>query len=140
MDGARANQDRYGWKELSSPEYMREIRMAVMRRFLEDFSLGIEKGRNRPDKLPSLGFNAGEFDLALSYHFLFTYSEQFSTDFHITAIEEMCRVANEARVFPLFNYDGEPPQLLHPVVDELRAQRYHVETQRVPYEFQRGGN
>jgi hypothetical protein len=140
VDGARANQDRYVWKEIGSPEYMGEIRMAAMRRFLEDFPLGLEKGRYRPDELPSLGFNAGEFDLALSSHFLFTYSEQFSADFHIAAIEEMCRVANEARVFPLLNYDGEPSQLLHPVVDELRAQGHYVETQRVLYEFQRGGN
>jgi hypothetical protein len=100
---------------------MGEIRMAAMRRFLEDFPLGLEMGRYHPDELPSLGFNAGEFDLALSSHFLFTFSEQFSVDFHIAAIEEMCRVANEARVFPLLNYDGEPSQLLHPVVDELRA-------------------
>ena len=33
----------------------------------------------------------------------------------------MCQVANEARVVPLLNYDGEPSQLLHPVVVELRA-------------------
>lgn len=111
-----------------------------MRRFLEEFPLGLEKGRYHPDELPSLGFNAGEFDLALSSHFLFTYSEQFSAEFHIAAIEEMCRVANEARVFPLLNYDGEPSQLLHPVVDELRAQGHYVKTQRVLYEFQRGGN
>ena len=108
VDGARANQDRYVWKEIGSPEYMGEIRMAAMRRFLEDFPLGLEKGRYRPDELPSLGFNAGEFDLALSSHFLFTYSEQFSAAFHI--------------------------------VDELRAQGHYVETQRVLYEFQRGGN
>lgn len=140
VDGARINQDRYVWREIDSPEYMGEIRMAAMSRFLEDFPLGLEQGRYRPDKLPSLAFDANEFDMALSSHFLFTYSEQFSADFHIAAIEEMCRVASETRVFPLLNYDGEPSQLLHPVVRELRAQGYYVETQRVPYEFQRGGN
>jgi hypothetical protein len=29
-----------------------------------------------------------------------TYTEQLSADFHV-AIEEMCRVASEARMFPL---------------------------------------
>lgn len=76
----------------------------------------------------------------MSSHFLFTYSEQFAANFHIAAIEEMCRVAREARRFPLLNYDRGPSQLLHPVIKELGAQGYYVETQRVPYEFQRGGN
>ncbi|MDQ3636528.1 MAG: SAM-dependent methyltransferase, partial [Actinomycetota bacterium] len=51
-----------------------------------------------------------------------------------------CRVADEARVFPLLNYDGRPSRLLRPVVSELRARGYCAETQRVPYEFQKGGN
>jgi hypothetical protein len=90
VDGARANQERYVWKEIGSPEYMGEIRMVAIRRFLEDFTLGLEKGRYRPDELPSLEFNAGEFDLALSSYFLFTYSEQFSADFHIAAPSRRC--------------------------------------------------
>ena len=76
----------------------------------------------------------------MSSHFLFTYSEQLSADFHVTAIEEMCRVADKVRVFPLLNYDGKPSRLLHPVVSELRARGYRTETQRVSYEFQKGGN
>ena len=140
VTGAKANRDRYVWEEIGSPERMGEVRMAAMRRFLKDFPPGLEKGRYRPDELPSLGFGDGEFDLALSSHFLFTYSEQLSADFHIAAIEEMCRVADEARIFPLLNYDGWPSWLLHPVVSELCARGYSAETQRVPYEFQKGGN
>ena len=79
--------------------------MAAMRRFLEDFPAGLEKGRYHPDALPLLGFEDSQFDLALSSHFLFTYSEQLSADFHVAAIKEMCRVADETRVFPLLNYD-----------------------------------
>ncbi|MCA1718581.1 MAG: SAM-dependent methyltransferase [Actinobacteria bacterium] len=137
--GAKDNRDRYVWEKIGSPEHMGEARMAAMRRFLEDFPPGLEKGRYRPDELPSLGFGDGEFDLALSSHFLFTYSERFSSDFHIAAIEEMCRVADEARVFPLLNYDGRPSRLLRPVVSELQARGYRAETRRVPYEFQKGG-
>ena len=58
----------------------------------------------------------------------------------MAAIEEMCRVAREARVFPLLNYDGEPSSLLRVVVEELRARGYQAETRPVPYEFQRGGD
>ncbi len=68
VTGAKANRDRYVWEEIGSPEHMGEARMAAMRRFLEDFPPGLEKGRYRADKLPSLGFGESEFDLALSSH------------------------------------------------------------------------
>ena len=52
----------------------------------------------------------------------------------------MCRVAKEVRIFPLLDLGG----LLSPYVDEItmELQRggYAVEFQKVPYEFQRGGN
>ena len=34
-------------------------------------------------------------------------SEQFSEDFHLAALHDMCRVAKEVRVFPLLALDGE---------------------------------
>jgi hypothetical protein len=119
---------------------MGEATTAAMRRFLEDFPPGLEKGRYQVTKLPSLGFKNGELDLELSSYFLFTYSDQFSADFHVAAIEEMYRVASKARIFPLLNYDGRPSRRLRPIVSELRLRGYHTETQRVPYEFQKGGN
>ncbi len=140
VTGAKANRDRYVWEEIGSPEHMGEARMAAMHRFLEDFPSGLHKGRYRTNKLPSLEFDDGKFDLALSSHFLFTYSEQLSANFHVAAIEEMCRVADEARVFPLLNYDGSQSRLLRPILSKLRARGYHAETRRVPYEFQKGGN
>ena len=39
--------------------------------------------------------------------FSFLYSEQFSEDFHLAALHDMCRVAKEVRVFPLLALDGE---------------------------------
>jgi hypothetical protein len=140
VTGAKASLDRYVWEEIGSPEHMGEARMAAMRRFMEDFPPGLEKGRYRADKLPSLGFGDGQFDLALSSHFLFTYSEQLSANSHLAAIEEMCQVADKVRVFPLLNYDGKPSRLLHPVVSELCARGYRTETQLVSFEFQKGRN
>jgi len=90
--------------------------------------------------LPHLGFREGEFDIALWSHFLFTYSERLSVDFHVAAIEEMCRVAAEARVFPLLKSYGGPSPHLGPAVDILRGRGYQAEVRRVPYEFQRGGD
>ena len=100
-----ANRKRFVWRDIESSERLGEVRMATMRRFLDDFPQGLEDGRYRAGELPTLPFEGGVFDLALCSHFLFTYSEQLPADFHVAAIEEMCRVAGEARVFPLLeNY------------------------------------
>jgi hypothetical protein len=131
--GVRINKARYLWGSIGSPEELGEVRMAAMRRFLTDFTQSFARGRYRPDALPDLCFVNDEFDLALCSHLLFTYSEHLTLDFHVTAIEEMCRVADEARVFTLLNYDGEPSPLLVPVVKELRAQGYETKVRPVPY-------
>jgi hypothetical protein len=140
LAGVRTNKARYVWDSIGSPEELVEVRMAAMRCFLEDFTQGFARGRYRPDALPDLGFENDEFDLALCSHLLFTYSRQLILDFHVSAIKEMCRVADEARVFPLLNYDGEPSPLLVPVVEDLRALGYETKVRPVPYEFQRGGD
>ncbi len=140
LAGAEANRDRYVWKDIESPVRLGEVRMEAMQRFLDDFPQGFRAGRYRTDSLPALGFGDNTFDLALCSHFLFTYSEQLSAGLHLTAVEEMCRVAREARVFPLLNYDGEPSSHLRPLLNELQTRGYWAETRRVPYEFQIGGN
>lgn len=55
-----------------------------------------------------MGFTLGQvvpwgrsFDLAVCSHLLFLYSEHLSEDFHVESIKELCRVAGEARIFPL---------------------------------------
>jgi hypothetical protein len=80
------------------------------------------------------------FDLALCSHFLFTYSDHLSEEFHLDAILEMCRVAREVRIFPLLKISGEVSPWLQPVIGELVARGYGVERMPVSYEFQKGGN
>ena len=140
VSNAGANRDRFLWHEIESPRRLGEVRMAAMRRFLDDFPIGWAAGRYRAAALPSLPFEESAFDLALCSHFLFTYSDQLSMDFHVAAIEEMCRVAREARVFPLLESYRDASPLLIPVVSTLRQRGYAVQTRLVPYEFQRGGN
>jgi hypothetical protein len=119
VTNVRTATDEFVWREFTSPEHLGEARMAAMRRFLADFPKGTAEGRYLDRSLPHLGFCDGEFDLALCSHFLFTYSDQLSVDFHVAAIEEMCRVAAEARVFPLLKRYGGPSPYLKPVVDLL---------------------
>ncbi len=139
-ENARAARHEFVWREFGSPEQLGGARMAVMRRFLADFPGGLREGRYRAQALPHLDFRDRAFDLALCSQFLFTYSEQVTLDFHVAAIEEMCRVAGEARVFPLLQgYGGRSPHL-QPVIGALRERGYRVEIRRVPYKFQRGGD
>jgi hypothetical protein len=139
VTNGRTATDEFVWREFTSPEHPGEDRMAAMRRFLADFPKGTAEGRYLDRSLPHLGFCDDEFDLALCSHFLFTYSDQLSVDFHVAAIEEMCRVAAEARVFPLLKSYGGPSPYLKPV-DLLRGPGYHTEVRKVAYEFQRGGD
>ena len=140
VENARAARHEFVWRDIESPEHLGEVRMAAMNRFLADFPGGLREGRYRPQALPHLDFPDGTFDLALCSAFLFTYSRLLSPDFHLASIEEMCRVAGEARVFPLLQgYGGTSPHL-GPVIDGLRERGYRAEVRKVPYEFQRGGD
>jgi hypothetical protein len=58
----------------------------------------------------------------------------------MAAVEEMCRVAAEARVLPLLGAYGVPSSHVEPVIRVLRERGYTAEVRRVPYEFLRGGN
>jgi hypothetical protein len=128
------------WREFASPEDLGAARMAAMEMFLADYPRGTAEDRYLVRFLPHLGFRDREFDIALCSHLLFTYSDRLGTHFHVAAIEEMCRVADEARVFPLLrNYGGTSPHL-EPAMNTLRGRGYRVEIKRVPYEFQRGGD
>jgi hypothetical protein len=141
VDGAKATREYFVWQDIQSPEHLGQIRMAAMQQFLEDLPLGIQQERYITAELPILPFDTEQFDLAICSHFLFTYSDLLSQDFHLASIQELCRVAGEVRIFPLLNqYSREISPLLPSVMKGLAAQGYNVETKQVPYEFQKGGN
>lgn len=136
-----AHRDNFVWTEYRSAENLGKIRMNAMRQFLADLPLGLAEGRYRTAELPSLPFCDREFDLALCSHFLFTYSDVLTLDFHLASVRELCRVAAEARIFPLLPSFGtaHSPHVA-PVVRQLTAEGYRCEIRRVPYEFLCGAN
>jgi hypothetical protein len=71
---------------------------------------------------------------------LFLYSKLLSLEFHVESIKELCRVAPEARIFPLLELGARPSRHLDPVTKQLEEDGFHVEIESVPYEFQKGGN
>jgi hypothetical protein len=141
MAQMRKSQNDYIWKSVPSVEQLGSIRMSAMETFLADFAAGKNEGRYIPAELPSLPFKSGKFDIALSSHFLFLYSEHLSTEFHLQALQEMLRVAREVRVFPLLTLNGASlSPHLDLVTEHFANNGFDVEIKRVSYEFQRGGN
>lgn len=135
------SRDNFVWRELQSIQQLREVRMGAMKLFLQDFPGGFAEGRYVAAELPQLPFRAGEFDLALCSHFLFTYSHLFPLEFHLASVRELCRVAREARIFPLLPTFGDTRSTyLQPLIEQLTAEGYRCEIRKVPYEFQKGGN
>jgi len=134
------NRDCYVWEKISSVEELGKIRMAAMKRFLSDFESGKMQKRYLACELPALPFGDKEFDIALCSHFLFTYSYHLSFDFHYKSIEEMSRVAQQVRIFPVLTFDGSISKHLQPIIDKLSAQDINASIEQVEYEFQRGGD
>ncbi|MHB8920723.1 MAG: class I SAM-dependent methyltransferase [Halothiobacillus sp.] len=140
MTQMRKNQSDYVWGAIPSVEQLGSLRMSAMETFLADFNAGKDEGRYIPGELPSLPFEGGKFDIALSSHFLFLYSAHLSAEFHLRALQEMLRVSREVRVFPLLTLDGASSPHLYCVNEHLANNGFDVEVKHVPYEFQQGGN
>jgi SAM-dependent methyltransferase len=134
----RQNSNNYVWDRISSIERLSEIHLSAMERFLGDFQKGKEEGRYIPGELPSLPFKADTFDLALSSHFLFLYSDHLTEEFHIHSLSEMLRVTDEARISPLMTLGSAVSPHLAPVQKHFEKHQFAVEIRNVAYEFQRG--
>lgn len=140
LEQTRKNADEFVWTSIRSVEELGLIRMAAMKEFLSDYPVGKREGRYIDASLPMLPFASGSFDLALSSHFLFLYTTQLGEEFHLTAVREMCRVANEVRIFPVLAMGGRRSPLVDRIAGELGNSAFEVSIDTVPYEFQRGGN
>ena len=141
LEQARQNAHEFVWDAaIPDVDGLKRVRMAAMTAFLDDYEQGRRDGRYVVAGLPSLPFAEGAFDLALCSHFLFLYSTQHDAAFHVQSMDELCRVANEVRVFPLLALGGQPSPHVARVRAELEDRGFIVTIERVPYEFQRGGN
>ena len=140
VDQLEINQADYRWDTFKSPGELGKIRMKAMQEFLDDFTLGTAEGRYIAGKLPNLPFDEKRFDLALCSHLLFLYSDQLSLEFHKEAVSELCRVAQEIRIFPLVTLAGNRSPYISDMEIHCKKYGHKVSIKTVPYEFQRGGN
>lgn len=137
------NQGDYVWKNIPDPEALGNIRMTAMRTFLSDYESAedaAEKtGRYVNAALPTLPFDDAVFDLALCSHYLFLYSEHVNKQQHMLSMKELCRVANEVRVYPLLTLgNNKRSPHLDPVIKALEDDGMTVSLLPVEYEFQKG--
>jgi hypothetical protein len=140
LEQTRQNRDDFVWKEFASIEALGWARLRAMVRFLRDYPTARDAGRYVAAELPELPFEDRAFELALCSHFLFLYSDQFSEQFHLDAVAELCRVADEVRIFPLVSLGNAPSPHVEAVVRAAERLGLRAKVERVPYEFQRGGN
>jgi hypothetical protein len=144
LDGVIDQVDRtpqnWVWSYHQSSAQLRENRIAVMQRFLRDYDCGRTAGRYITAALPALPFRGRHFDLALCSHLLFLYSDLLSFEFHLAAIKEILRGADELRIFPLLTLKSVFSPYVEPLSVTLQGEGWEVTIERVEYELQRGGN
>jgi len=140
VEQVRANPGDYVWTFHRDIDELRRNREEALRIFLSDFGRGIAEKRYISAELPTLPFANGSFDLALSSHLLFLYSELLSFDFHLASICEILRVSKELRIFPMLALDCKPSPHLPGLIKHLRQLGLEVSIETVNYELQRGGN
>lgn len=131
----------FNWgNEFPNPgELLRQQRdMAAI--FCRDFAEGLAQKRYRADALPHLNFDDFHFSLALCANFIFDGSLSDDIKFQIGAIQEMCRVAQEVRIYPLLDQYGQISPHLGQIMAELQMADYGVEIRQVSYQFFKNGN
>jgi len=116
----RRNEEKFVWDRVRPLDELGRLRLEAMSDFLDDYERGKQDGRYVPAELPDLPFAPRSFDLALCSHFLFFYSDSLSPAFHQQAVDELCRVAHEVRIFPLQTYNAEPSPHLGPIAEHAR--------------------
>ncbi len=140
MAGVDATSDRWRWGFQQDVAGLRNNRVTAMERFVADYETGKNEGRYQVGALPTLVFPDQKFDLAFCSHLLFLYAHLLSTEFHLAALKELCRVATEVRVFPLVDMVGNPSSHLDAVRQALARESIATAIETVDYEFQKSGN
>jgi hypothetical protein len=140
IDQIIATPNNWVWSYHQNPQELKASRIKTLEIFLQDYQQGKQAGRYIAQELPKLDFADQTYDLALCSHFLFLYSAQCDRDFHVAAIQEMLRVSQEVRIFPLLTLMQETSPYLDFVIDKFSNLGYFVAIEKVPYELQPGGN
>jgi hypothetical protein len=139
MQGVSKSPELFNWSFYPTQEVLRSYRMTALRRFAHDYATPGSTQRYINGSLPNLPFADDSFDIALSGHFLFTYSDRLDYDFHLKAMLELVRVSREVLIYPVVGRDGCKPGFFGDLLSSLG--RDGVDSELIPsnFEFQKGG-
>ena len=139
MEHMEKAQENYKWDYFGDVSGLKKHRLNALQHCTNDMKECNE--RYIPVTLPSLPFENEEFDLLLSAHFLFMYSDRLDYSFHLETLNELLRVTKEEiRIFPLVDLEGKRSKHLDQLISYLITCGYTVEEEMVPYEFQLNAN
>ena len=89
--------------------------------------------------MPELPYENHQFELALCSDYVFNRHAQNDCRPE-QVVSELCRVAEEVRVFPLLTEKGELSEQLGPLMLELQQRNFGIEIRQVEFENLNGGN
>lgn len=139
MEKMELSKSNYNWNYFKTTDDLKTHRLHALEDCTKDMSR--YPYSYKAVSLPELPYEDNEFDVLLSAHFLFMYSDKLDYDFHIRTINEMLRVTKEEiRIFPLINLKGERYEYLNNLIKYLNDLGYTTEEVNVNYEFQMNGN
>jgi hypothetical protein len=106
--------------------------------FLADYATGKQEGRYQPCVLPTLPYEANQFQLALCTNYFFNQSMPRETI--LLTLKELARVAEEVRIFPLLDSEGNMPAELGPLMLYFQQNHFGVEVRAVSHRALKNGN
>ena len=137
MEEVKQHRENFIWDQFDDEEALGHCRMRSMEMFLQDYDAGVADGRYVGASLPFLPFEPQQFRLALCSHFLFLYSDKVDQAEHLKAVGELCRVAEEVRIYPLVDLNAEESIHLAPVMSAMENYGIAARLMPVNYQFQK---
>ncbi len=108
-------------------------------RFLTDYVTGKKQARYQAVFMPHLPYKNHEFQLALCCDYVFNHHKQNDCTPQ-EVVFELCRIAEEVRIFPVLTERGEPSTWLGPLMLELQQRHYGIEVRHVAFKNVKGNN
>jgi hypothetical protein len=107
--------------------------------FLNDYPCGFNAKRYQFMQMPDLPFDDHHFELALCSDLIF-HTQLLKNNAMNHCVSELCRVAEEVRIFPLLNEAGKISDALGPIMLLLQQQNFGVEVKEVAFDKIKGSN
>jgi SAM-dependent methyltransferase len=136
IEQVREKRDLFVWDYYGDVDTRERYLRAAYERFLADYAH--HPGWYVEGALPDIPLDTGSVDLAVVTNLLFLYDDRLDLEFHVAALRELARVADEVRVFPTHSLERGESIYVDECVATLRTDGTDAGLRTVPYEFQPG--